>query len=128
MDYGLNYEKAPEIWDAIAQATLSIKSSLISNTLLKNTIVPLAQSGYKGETFWKEIKDLVIEHSRHLDLLTMLEIRNQYVLNFSHEKAFISFIEQKSINTLFYFGKSSKSQIFPGSVSSRYSNNRKEAI
>ena len=60
MDYGITYEKAPKIWDAIVKTTLGLRLELILKNQLHRAFTPIAQSGYKNDNFWREIKETVI--------------------------------------------------------------------
>lgn len=68
----------------------------------------IGHSGYKDQIYWNDIKHLIIREQKKLDLAATVDIRNMFVRNHEEEKAFISFLEQKSIAILFMFGKANK--------------------
>jgi hypothetical protein len=102
---GIKYEHAPDIWETIAKNLLISKNNTIENEILKNLVVGIAESGYKDEFFWNEIKDFAVKKAKFFDASNIIDLRNVFVKHFPEEKAFIQFTEQKAISVFYLFGK-----------------------
>ena len=118
--HGIDYEQAPEIWDAIVKCVITLKDQFIANDNFKKIVVGMAQGGYKNEERWKEVKEIILINNKLLDAASIIEIRNIFVEYFPNDRAFISFLEQKSIQTFFMFGRSHKSVLTAGASSSKF--------
>jgi hypothetical protein len=77
----------------------------MENEILKNLVEGIAESGYKDELFWNEIKDFSVKNLKFFDASNIIDLRNVFVKHFPQEKAFIQFTEQKAISVLYLFGK-----------------------
>ena len=51
--HGIDYEAAPEIWEAVAKSLITLKEILFANDNFKRIVVALAEAGYKDEHVWE---------------------------------------------------------------------------
>jgi len=106
--YGITIKDEPLIWQAIASNLNVIEDAPGRMETYKEALVRLGQAGYSDEVFWKTTKDLIMKEQKRLDCDSTIAIRNMFVHHMPDEKAFITFLEQKSIAILYMFGKTSR--------------------
>jgi hypothetical protein len=107
--YGITHKEEPLIWGAIANNLKAIDNNHQGRMeYYKEALIRVGKSGYDDQVFWKDTKDLIMKEQKWLDCESTIGIRNMFVKVMPEEKAFITFLEQKSISILFMFGKTSK--------------------
>lgn len=106
--FGITVEDEPLIWKAIASNLKQIEDQPGRMEVFKESLTRVGYAGYRDPLFWKETKDLIMKEQKRLDCDSTIAIRNMFVKIMPDEKAFITFLEQKTISILFMFGKTSR--------------------
>ena len=74
----------------------------------------MAEAGFEDEETWRHIKEQVVNNHRVMDAKSMIDLRNSFVKHRPDERAFISYLEMRTIGILYMFGKTNRSILYPG--------------
>jgi hypothetical protein len=117
---GFTYAEHSQLWETIARSLIQLEDEHLKNGSFKDIVEDLAKAGYKDPEFWKEIKQFIVKNRQNIDGQTYIELRNTHVQYFPNQVAMISFLEQKSISSLFLFGRSHRHPLFKGAITSKH--------
>ena len=117
--YGMNYDLVPKLWDQIGQNMFESKVIDIPTDQFAALASFIALSGYKNQDVWKHIKEKIVLSSKFLDASSYIDMRNAFVKKLPEERAFISYLEMKTIGRFFMFGRSQKSPLIPSKTNQK---------
>ena len=112
--HNLGSEQIPEVWNEIGNVVLEAKSSNLEAEHYMQLAACLVQSGCKNQELIKSIKEHILTISKEIDASSFIDLRNAFVEHYPEERAYISFLEMKTISRFFLFGRSQRSPIYPG--------------